>query len=590
MADTFDKEFPLVAAIHGPADLKRLTLPQLNDLAQEIRDLMLRKEAKEGGHFGPNFGMVEAIIALHYVFNSPDDKLIFDVSHQTYPHKILTGRAYAWLDPTRYHDVTGYSAPSESDHDHFVIGHTSTSVSLASGMAKARDAMGGKENVIAIIGDGSLSGGEAFEGLDFVGDMDTNFIVVVNDNQMSIAENHGGLYKSLAELRATDGKSSDNYFRSLGLDYIYVADGNDIPSLIGAFQRVKDSTHPIAVHINTLKGKGYAPAVEHKEEWHYTAPFDIATGHPLYESTDEDYQDLTAKYLLRRMKEDPTVLTITAGTPAALGFSEDRRREAGRQFIDVGIAEEHAVAMASGMARRGAKPVFGVFSTFIQRTYDQLQQDLCINNSPATIITVWGSPFTMNDVTHACLYDIALLGNIPGLVYLAPTSWEEYEAMLSWAIDQREHPVAVRMPVGNVLHDPHFEPYDYSRLNRYQMVRRGSKVALIGLGNMLGTSLATAELLREHDIDATVINPRYITGLDTQLLDQLKADHHTVVTIEDGILDGGFGEKIARYYGPTDVRVRCYGLRKEFRDRFDAAALLRENGMTPSQIAQDLLG
>lgn len=589
MAETFDKEFPLVASIHGPADVKRLTLPELNSLAQEIRELMLRKESKQGGHFGPNFGMVEAIIALHYVFNSPDDKLIFDVSHQTYPHKILTGRAYAWLDPARYHDVTGYSAPAESEHDHFVIGHTSTSVSLASGMAKARDAMGGTENVIAVIGDGSLSGGEAFEGLDFVGEMDTNFIAVINDNQMSIAENHGGLYKSLAELRATNGTSPDNYFRSLGLDYIYVADGNDIASLIDAFQRVKDSTHPVAVHINTLKGKGYAPAVEHKEEWHYTAPFDIPTGHLLYESTDEDWQDLTAKYLLRRMKEDPTVLTITAGTPAALGFSEDRRHEAGRQFIDVGIAEEHAVAMASGMARRGAKPVFGVFSTFVQRTYDQLQQDLCINSSPATIITVWGSPLTMNDVTHACLYDIALLGNIPGLVYLAPTSWEEYEAMLSWSIDQTHLPVAVRMPVGQVLHDPDFTPDDYSQLNRYKVIHRGSKIALIGLGNMLATALATAQLLKEHGIDATVINPRYITGLDTALLDELKRDHHTVVTLEDGILDGGFGEKIARFYGPSDVHVRCYGLRKEFRDRFDAAALLRDNHLTPTQILTDLL-
>ncbi|MCC8038922.1 MAG: 1-deoxy-D-xylulose-5-phosphate synthase [Bacteroidales bacterium] len=589
MTEKLDTQFPLVASIHSPADVKRLTLPELNTLAEEIRQLMLLKESKQGGHFGPNFGMVEAIIALHYVFNSPDDRLIFDVSHQTYPHKILTGRAYAWLDPARYNDVTGYSAPSESVHDHFVIGHTSTSVSLASGMAKARDAMGGHENVIAIIGDGSLSGGEAFEGLDFVGEMDSNFIAVINDNQMSIAENHGGLYKSLAQLRATNGNSPDNYFRALGLDYIYVADGNDIASLIDAFQRVKDSTHPVAVHINTLKGKGYQPAVEHKEEWHYTTPFDIPTGHMLNESPYENWQDLTATYLLRRMKEDPTVLTITAGTPAALGFSEDLRHEAGRQFIDVGIAEEHAVAMASGMARRGAKPVFGVFSTFVQRTYDQLQQDLCINASPATIITVWGSPFTMNDVTHACLYDIALLGNIPGLVYLAPTSWEEYEAMLSWSIDQKDHPVAVRMPVGKVLHDPNFTPDDYSRLNRYKVVHRGSKIAIIGLGNMLATALETAQLLKEHGIDASVINPRYITGLDTELLDDLKRDHHTVVTLEDGILNGGFGEKIARYYGPTDVHVRCYGLRKEFRDRFDPSALLSEAHLTPPLILNDLL-
>lgn len=575
--------------INSPADLKVLDTKQLTVLADEMRQLLLKKASVHGGHFGPNFGMVEATIALHYVFNSPKDKLIFDVSHQTYPHKMLTGRAFAWLDESRYDDVSGYSEPSESPHDHFIIGHTSTSVSLALGMAHGRDACKGTENVVAVIGDGSLSGGEALEGIDMAGELQSNFIIVVNDNQMSIAENHGGMYRSLKALRDSNGTSENNLFRAMGLDYMYVGEGNNVEKLIEAFRKVKDIQHPIVVHINTLKGKGYRPAEENKEAWHFAAPFDIATGRSKFHFDGENYGEMTAEMLLREMKADPKVVAITAATPACMSMNKSRRAEAGRQFIDVGIAEETAVALASGMARRGAKPVFGVFSTFIQRTYDQLNQDLCVNQSPATILVVWGSASAMNDVTHACMYDIPLLCNIPNLVYLAPTTAEEYTAMTHWAIHQTEWPVAVRVPFGEVRHSEGEVATDYSDLNKYQVQRQGSRVALIGVGNFYHLAEQTAELLKEQGISATLINPRYITGLDETLLESLRKDHQLVVTLEDGQVDGGFGEKISRYYGASPMRVLCRGYRKVFSDRYDPAELMRQNRLMPEQIAADAI-
>lgn len=581
----------IVEKIKGPADVKRLSLAEMKTLAAEMRDALLHKLSVRGGHFGPNFGMVEATIALHYVFHSPEDKIVFDVSHQSYPHKMLTGRAEAYLNPEKYDEVSGYSEPGESAHDHFVIGHTSTSVSLASGLAKGRDLLGGRENVIAVIGDGSLSGGEAFEGLDFAGgELHTNFIIIVNDNQMSIAENHGGLYKSLQELRETNGTSPNNYFKTLGLDYLYVADGNDLEQLIAAFRQVKDIDHPIVVHINTLKGKGYKPAEEDKENYHWTMPFSLETGEPTVRFEGEDYGDMTALHLMDLMKKDERVVAITAGTPTVMGFTADRRAAAGKQFVDVGIAEEQAVALASGIAKAGAAPVFGVYSTFIQRTYDQLSQDLCINNNPATLLVFWGSLSGMNDVTHLCFFDIPLLCNIPNLVYLAPTSAEEYFAMMDWSIRQQEHPVAIRVPAScGVRHTTETVDTDYSTLNRYRMTHRGSRVAILGLGSFYWLGEEVRRELAAKGIDATLINPRYITGIDEPMMNQLKQDHELVITLEDGVLDGGFGEKIARFYGTTSMKVLNFGAKKAFVDRYDVHTFLKENHLTKEQIAEDIL-
>ena len=549
-----------IEKINQPTDVKNLNSEQLHVLADEMRQALLQKLSKHGGHFGPNLGMVEATIALHYVFNSPTDKIVYDVSHQSYPHKMLTGRKDAFLYEDKYDDVSGYSNPDESDHDFFTIGHTSTSVSLACGLAKGRDLKGDNENIIAVIGDGSLSGGEALEGLDFASELNSNLIIVVNDNDMSITENHGGLYKNLKQLRDTDGKSECNLFKSMGLDYVFVKDGNDIDSLITAFEQVKDSTYPVVVHICTQKGKGYKIAEENKENWHYCGPFNLETGKSdMSQDGGEDYSSMTADILLKKMKEDKTVVGITSATPTVFGFTEDKRKEAGSQFVDVGIAEETAVALASGIAKSGGKPVYGVYSTFIQRTYDQLSQDLCINNSAATILVYWASVYGMNDVTHLGIYDIPMMSNIPNLVYLAPTTKEEYLAMLDWSIEQNDHPVAIRVPI-SVVSDGKKVTKDFSKLNEYEVTQNGSKIAIVALGSFYSVGAKTAEIIENKTgVKPTLINPIYITGTDDKLLEQLKENHDIVITVEDGVLDGGFGEKIARFYGNSDVKVLNYG-------------------------------
>ncbi|MDD6858862.1 MAG: 1-deoxy-D-xylulose-5-phosphate synthase [Lachnospiraceae bacterium] len=576
--------------INGPEDVKKLTTDEMTKLAAEMRDALLKRASIHGGHFGPNFGMVEATIALHYVFESPKDKIVYDVSHQTYPHKMLTGRKDAYLYEEHYDDVSGYSNPNESEHDFFTVGHTSTSVSLACGLAKARDLKGDAGNVIAVIGDGSLSGGEALEGIDFASELNGNLIIVVNDNDMSIAENHGGLYQNLKLLRDTDGKAECNLFKAMGLDYVYVNEGNNIKALIDAFSGVKDSTKPVVVHINTQKGKGYAPAEADKENWHYSGPFNIETGEPLFVPEGPDYSDITVKYLLSKMKQDKSVVAITAGTPTVIGFTKDKREEAGKQFVDVGIAEETAVALASGIAANGGKPVWGVYSSFVQRTYDQISQDLCINNSPATILTFWGTVYGMNDVTHLGLYDMAMLANIPNLVYLAPTTKEEYLAMLDWSIEQTDYPVAIRVPGGEVISDGKKVTKDFSKLNKYEVTKKGSKVAIIGLGTFYSLGENVAEKVAEKTgVNPTVINPYYITGTDNELLSDLKKDHDLVITIEDGILDGGFGEKISRFYGDSDMKVLNFGLKKEFLDRYVVDDVLKANHLTADQIVDDII-
>ena len=576
----------LLEKIQSPKDVKVLSMPQLHELAQEIRDGILNRDSNIGGHVGPNLGIVETTIAMHYVFNCPEDKFVFDVSHQSYPHKMLTGRAFGYYDNNRFQEISGYSSPAESpEYDQFELGHTSTSISLASGLQKARDIKRTKENIVVLIGDGSLSGGEALEGLDEVGELGTGIIIIVNDNEMSIAENHGGLYKNLALLRETNGKAECNLFRAMGLDYEYVADGNDVETLIKTFQEVKDIDHPIVVHIHTEKGKGYAPAEQNKEPWHWSMPFDIETGKPKVEGGGEDYGNMTAEYLLEEMKKDKHLVAVTSGTPTVAGFFKNRREEAGAQHVDVGIAEEQAVAMISGMAKGGIRPVYNVYSTFIQRTYDQIAQDLCINGNPAVINVFCASLYGMNDITHIGFYDIPMLSNIPNLVYLAPTCWEEYKAMMAWGIQQTAHPVAIRVPGGAVTHSDEQFDEDYSELNRFKMTHKGCKVAIVALGAFYGLGKQVAALLKEQKgIDATLINPRYITGLDEEMLESLKADHEKVITLEDGALEGGFGEKIARFYGDSDMRTLCFGIKKGLYDRYDYQQLAKDNELTPEQI------
>lgn len=575
--------------IKSPADIKNLDYAGLADLADKLRQALLRKLSARGGHVGPNLGFLEATVALHYVFDAPEDKIVFDVSHQTYVHKMLTGRIAAFTDPNRYNEVTGYTNPRESEYDLFEIGHTSTAVSLAAGLAKARDLKGGTENVIAVVGDGALSGGEAFEGLDFGGTLGSNFIVVVNDNQMSIAENHGGLYGSLELLRETNGTGEPNYFKSLGYDYLFVKYGNDIRSLVEAFRKVKGSTRPVVVHIDTQKGMGFAPAEADRESFHYSGPFDMPSGDPLNISEEPDWSDVTWETFHKLMAEDERMTVITAGTPGTLGFNKERRDEAGRRFIDVGIAEQTAVSVASGLAKSGMRPVFGVVSSFLQRAYDQLSQDVAINNTPVVLNIMYSGIRSMNDVTHLGWFDIPLVSNIPNWVYLAPTCREEYESMLRWAVAQTAHPVAIREPGGAVWSTGMDYPGDYSDLNKSRVFRHGSGVAVIAAGATFRAAYDAFPLIKEKGLDITLINPVFLSGLDTELLDSLRKDHHTVVTLEDGALDGGYGEKVARYYGYSEMEVICKGIGKEFLDRYNPATLLEECGLTPSKIAETVI-
>ncbi|MCI7770953.1 MAG: 1-deoxy-D-xylulose-5-phosphate synthase [Eubacterium sp.] len=575
--------------INSPADVKKLNIMQLNVLAEEMRHALLTRASRHGGHFGPNFGMVEAIIAMHYVFDSPKDKIVFDVSHQCYPHKMLTGRKDAYLYEEHYDDVSGYTNPHESEHDFFTVGHTSTSISLACGLAKARDLNGEDGNVIAVIGDGSLSGGEALEGLDFASELNGNMIIVANDNDMSIAENHGGLYANLKLLRETNGQAECNLFKAMNLDYIYVDKGNDIASLIEAFEKVKDTKKAVVVHINTLKGKGYTPAEQNKEKWHWHMPFDIATGESLFKDEEPDFSDASLEYLLKKMDEDKSVVAITAGTPTVMGFTADMRAKAGKQFVDVGIAEETAVALASGIAANGGKPVFGVYSSFIQRAYDQITQDVCINGNAVTFAVFAGSVYGMNDVTHLGLQDIPMLNSIPGLVYLAPVTKEDYIAMLDWSLTQNAYPVAIKVPGGSMISTGTPVTKDFGKLDTYEITKKGSRVAILGLGTFYENAVKAADILKaSHGIDATVINPYYISGIDADTLNELKKDHAVVATLEDGYLEGGFGAKIAAFYGSSDMKVLNFGIKKEFIDRYDVAEVLKDNHLTPEQIAEDI--
>jgi len=571
--------------INSPQDLKTLNLEEMTTLANEIREIIIKKVNTTGGHMAPNLGIIETTIALHYVFNSPNDKFVFDVSHQCYPHKILTGRKDGFINEADYLKYTGYTAPEESNHDMFKVGHTSTSISLATGLAKARDLKNENYNIIALIGDGSLSGGEALEGLNFASKLNSNFIIIVNDNQMSIAQNYGGLYDNLAILRETKGEAQNNFFKTLGYDYCYIENGNDIETLINEFKKIKDVNHPLIVHLVTEKGHGLNVATDNKEKFHWIMPGELDEK-PILEMP-ESYTSITVDYFLKKAKEDSSFAVVNAATPGVFGLNSTVRETLGKQYIDVAIAEEHAIGMISGMSKNGAKPVFCVMSSFIQRTYDQLSQDLCLNSNPATILIYWGG-ITDSDATHLTTFDISLISNIPNLVYLAPTTKEEYLKMLDWSVEQKDYPVAIRVPNIELISTGVEDETNYSILNKYQVAQQGEKVALLGLGNFYFKALEIAKLLKNKGISATVINPKFITGVDVELMEELKKNHSVVVTLEDGELNGGWGEKIARYFGDSDMKVLNYGSHKEFSDRISLDELYTKYRLKNELILEDI--
>ena len=577
--------------ISGPQDLKKLTIEELQTLADETRTVLLEKISSHGGHSGPNLGMVEMTVALHHVFDSPVDKIIFDVSHQTYIHKMLTGRQKAFIDPKHYDDISGYTNPKESEHDLFTIGHTSTSLSLASGILHARDLKNEKSNIVAIIGDGALSGGMAYEGLNTIATLGTNAIIIINDNNQSIAKNpKGGIYTALESLRETKGQATNNIFKALGYDYHYLEDGNNLEELISLFKEVKDIDHPVVLHIYTEKGKGFEPAERNHEKFHAGGPFSLETGEYIKKGTvSQTYNGITSEYLTRKLNEDPLAVVINAGTPGIV-FNRKLREQLGSQFVDVGIAEEQAVTMTTGLAKNGEKPVWAVLSTFLQRTYDQLSHDMALNNQAGVVLVYSASINSMNDESHLGFFDIPLISHIPNFVYLAPTNKEEHLAMLEWAINQNEHPVAIRVPVGSIVETGKEDKTDYSILNKNKVEKFGEQVAIFGVGNFYNLAEEVSEQLKlEHNIEATLVNPRFLTGLDKELLNSLKENHKLVVTVEDGIVEGGYGQTVASYLGNTELKVQNYGISKKFYDRYNVEELMKENGLTVENIVKNVI-
>ena len=580
-----DIDTKILDKVNSPKDLKQLSFDEMTELSDEMRKLIIKKVNTTGGHLGPNLGIIEATVALHYVFNSPVDKFVFDVSHQCYPHKILTGRKEGFTDTDKYLKYTGYTAPEESPHDLFKVGHTSTSVSLATGLAKGRDLKGGNENIIALIGDGSLSGGEAYEGLNNAAVLNSNIIIIVNDNDMSIAENQGGLYANLKLLRDTEGKAENNFFKALGFEYHYVADGHNIKKLVETFEKVKNINHPTIIHIHTIKGKGLADADERKEFYHWILPNALDNKpQPAFET----YDSITADYITKKYEKDPTVVAISPATPGVTGFTRDFRAKAGKHYVDVGIAEEHAIAFSSGIAKNGGKPILGVMSSFIQRTYDQLSQDLALNSNPATLLVFWGA-ISGADATHLCSFDISLISNIPNLIYLSPVNKEEYLKMLDWSVEQNDYPVAIRVPFGNVISSGTEDNTDYSQINKYKIEEKGADIAIIGAGNFFELGKKVKALLsKKLGINATLINPHFLSGIDEELLNSLKSDHKLVITLEDGIVEGGFGQKISSFYGSSAMKVLNFGGKKEFTDRIPLEDLYKSYHLTPELIVEDI--
>ena len=573
--------------INGPADIKKLSLTELPVLADETRAAVINRVSKKGGHIGPNLGIVEFTVAFHYVFDSPKDKIVYDVSHQCYPHKILTGRKEAFTDEAHFGDVTGFTNPFESEHDLFTVGHTSTSVSLALGLAKARDLSGSRENVIALIGDGSLSGGEALEALDYAGEYKGNLIIVVNDNDQSIAENHGGLYKTLKRLRESGGTAEDNLFRAMGLDYRYVEEGNDAVKMAEALQGVKDIDHPIVLHIHTVKGKGLPYAEQNREQWHGGGPFHVEDGSPLY--PHRGGENIVYKCLTELLDTNEKAVVLNAATPGGIGFGPKEREPYVKrgQFVDVGIAEENAVGMTAGISRNGGTAVFATFAPFFQRVYDQMSHDVCLNNSPATFLISNPGIYGSDSNTHIAICDIQMFAHLPNMVYLAPASKEEFVRMFRYATTQRNHPTGIRF-TGGLPSAGTDDMTDYSVLKN-RVDRRGTDVAVIAVGVMFRKAVAIAEkVYADTGKKITVINPRFLNDLDRELLDSLKKDHRLVITIEDGILMGGYGQNVAAYYGDSNMKVRCYGISKEFHSVHDAEQILADCGISVEKLSAEI--
>ena len=576
--------------IKSPKDIKGLSYEELENIATQMRQAVLNRTSQIGGHVGPNLGSVEAIMAMHYVFDAPKDRLVYDVSHQAFPHKMLTGRVEGYLYREDFAKVGEYTCPPESpEYDIFWAGHTSPALSLCVGLAKARDLKNDNYNVVALVGDGALSGGEAFEGLDAGGALYSNLICIINDNQMSIAEDHGGMYSHLRHLRETNGTASDNLFKAFNWDYVYVSEGNNIQKLIEALKSVKNAKRPTVVHINTQKGEGYAPAEEYREAFHYRDPYDIATGELLKVQEGPNGISVIKDFINRSFKKYPTFLAISSATPDNFGLNAKDRERLGEHYIDVGIAEQTGVAVMAGAARDGAKVVYAVVATFLQRAYDQLMEDWAMDDSPALMVVAETGIRGIKDQTHLGFWDIPMITSIPNIIYLAPANLEEFDAMMEWGLAQSTHKVAVRQPTYSIEHADYEVDKDYSDLNKFKVINQGKDVAIIAAGDFLVKGKQVLALLKDKGINATLINPRFVSGIDKDLLNSLEKDHKLVVTIEDGSLEGGFGQRIASALGSSNLKVLNFGLEKKFVDRYITKELEEANNLQPEQITTQIL-
>ena len=615
----------ILETINKPQDLKKLSIEQMKVLAAEIRQLLIASVAKTGGHLAPSLGVVELTLVLHKIFNSPVDKIVWDVGHQAYVHKILTGRRDEFGTLRQFGGISGFPKPNESEHDSFGTGHSSTSISAALGMALARDIKGEKHDVLAVIGDGSLTGGQAYEALNHAGHSGTNMIVILNDNEMSIAKNVGAMSEYLSKMRTEPKytkvkqdvdfllrripaigesvaktvervKDSLRYllvpgmlFEELGFNYIGPIDGHNIELLTEVLEKAKRMQGPILIHVLTCKGKGYKPAENNPGKFHGVGPYCVESGELLNSSTTPTYTSVFGDTLIELAKQDSRIVAITAAMPEGTGLKKFAMQFP-KRFFDVGIAEQNAVTMAAGMAIKGMKPIVALYSTFAQRAYDQILHDVCLQKLPVIFALDRAGIVGEDGPTHHGVFDYSYLRHIPNLVIMAPKDENELRHMMGTAINM-DCPVAIRYPRGSGLGIAMDQSLQPLTIGTSEELKKGNDVVFLATGAMVEPCRAASELLAGQGIEAGVVNARFIKPLDEQVLRRLARDVGIIVTVEDNILAGGFGSAVLEYINEQSfkwVKVLRLGFPDKFIEHGTRRQLLTKYGLTAEGIAAEV--
>ncbi len=575
----------LLDQIQEPNDIKKLPQNELDDLAEEIRRFLVRNVSMTGGHLASNLGVVELTMALHLALDLPKDKIVWDVGHQSYTHKILTGRKYGFMKLRQYGGISGFPKRSESDCDVYDSGHSSTSVSAALGMARARDLLGGKETIVAVIGDGALTGGVAYEALNDASQMKSNLIIILNDNNMSISPNVGGLSSYLSEIRTSDGyiqlrdkihnSLSDAvpgvvkgisrakqslkslmvpgmFFEEMGITYLGPVDGHNIKSIVKSIEVAKRVNKAVLIHVCTKKGKGYLPAERKPSQFHGTPPFIVKTGKPANSQKAASYTDVFSTEVLKIAENDPAMVAITAAMEDGVGLHSFHIRYPNR-FFDVGIAEQHAVSFAAGLAAGGLKPIFAVYSTFLQRAYDEIVEDVCLQQLPVVFAVDRAGLVGADGETHQGIFDLSYFSAMPGMTVMAPKNGLEMREMLKFALELGK-PAAVRYPRGAAYTGlvEHRAPIE---LGKAEMLYDEGGVLLLAVGSMVKTALQVKETLNAQGIECSIANARFVKPMDTELLREAAGEYHLIVTMEENVHSGGFGEHVAAWYAEEEMQV-----------------------------------